>query len=151
MQLMSKFNKGFRLLLCVIDTFSKYTWIIPLKDKKGVKITNAFRKNLNETNCKPNKIWVDRHSEIYNRSMKSFLKNNDIEMYSTHNEGKSVVAERPIRTIKNKIYKNNWKDPKFKIGDFIEISKYKNIFGKVCTPNLSEEVFAVKKVKITVL
>ena len=54
---------------------------------------------------KANKIWLDKVSEFYNRSMKSFLQNDDIEMYSTHNKGKSVVAERFIRTLKNKIYK----------------------------------------------
>ena len=72
---------------------------------KAVKITNAFQKILDESNCKPKKIWVDRGSEFYNRSMKSYLQNIDIEMYSTHNEGRFVVAERFIRTLKNKIYK----------------------------------------------
>ena len=56
MQLISKFNKGIRFLLCVIDIFSKYAWVIPLKDKKGITITNAFQKILDESNCKPNKI-----------------------------------------------------------------------------------------------
>ena len=129
--------------------------------------------------------------------MKSWLEKNDIEMYSVHNEGKSVVAERFIRTLKNKIYKymtsisknvyidklydivnkyNNTylsiiktkpadvkpstyiesskeinKDPKFKIGDFVRISKYKNIFAKGYVPNWSEEVFVIKKVKNNVL
>ena len=105
MQLISKFNKGIRFLLCVIDIFSKYAWVIPLKDKKGITITNAFKKNLNEPNCKTNKRWVDKGSEFYNSSVKSFLQNNDIRVYSTHNEGKSVVAEKFIRTLKNKIYK----------------------------------------------
>ena len=63
-------------------------------------ITNAFQKILNGSNRKPNKIWVDKGSEFYNNSFKKWLKDNDIEMYSTHNEGKSVVAERFIRTIK---------------------------------------------------
>ena len=85
--------------------FSKYAWVIPLKDKKGITITNAFKKNLNEPNCKTNKRWVDKGSEFYNSSVKSFLQNNDIRVYSTHNEGKSVVAEKFIRTLKNKIYK----------------------------------------------
>ena len=104
-QLISKFNKGFRFLLCVIDIFSKYTWVIPLKDKKGIIITNAFQKVLKESNKKLNKMWVDKGSEFYNRSMKLWLEKNGIEMYSTHNEGKSVAAERFIRTLKNKIYK----------------------------------------------
>ena len=104
MQLIKKFNKGFRFLLCVIDIYSKYAWVIPLKDKKGIKITNAFQTVLKESNRKSNKIWVDKGSEFYNRSMKSWLEKNDIEMYSTHNEGKSVITERIIRTLKNKIY-----------------------------------------------
>ena len=105
MQLITKFNKGFRFLLCVIDIFSKYAWVVPLKGKKGVSIVNAFQKILDDSNRKPNKIWVDKGSEFYNNSFKKWLKDNDIEMYSIHNEGKSVVAERFIRTLKTKIYK----------------------------------------------
>ena len=105
MQLIIKLNKGFRFLLCVIDIYSKQAWVIPLKDKKRIAITNAFPKVLDESNQKPNKIWVDKGRELCNRSMKSWLEKNAIEMYSTHNEGKSVVAERFIRTLKNKTYK----------------------------------------------
>ena len=68
MQLISKFNKGFRFVLCVINIFSKYAWVVPLKDKKGVSIVNAFQKVLKESNRKPNKIWVDKGSEFYNNS-----------------------------------------------------------------------------------
>ena len=103
--MISKFNEGICFLLCVIDTFSKYTWAVPLKDKKRITITHTFQKILDESNSKPNKIWVDKGSEFYKRSMKSWLQDNGIEMYSTQNEGKSVVAERFIRTLKNKIYK----------------------------------------------
>ena len=74
--------------------------VIPLKDKKRITISNPFQKFLNESKRKPNKIWVDKGSEFYNRSVKSSLQNNDIEMYSTNNEGKSVVAKRFIRTLK---------------------------------------------------
>ena len=98
-------NKGFRFLLCVIDIFSKYTLVAPLKDKKGVSIVDAFQKILDNSNRKPNKIWVDKGSEFYNNSFKKWLKDNDIEMYSIYNEGKSVVAERFTRTLKTKIYK----------------------------------------------
>ena len=141
---------------------------------------------------KPNKICVDKGSEFYNNAFKKWLKDNDIEMYSIHNEGKSVVAERFIRTLKTKIYKYmtsisknvyinklddivneynntyhrtikmkpvnvkdnacidlekevNNKDSKFKIGDLVRISKYKNIFVKRYTPNWSEEVSVNKK------
>ena len=64
-----------------------------------------FQKILKESDTKPNKIWVDRGSEFYNRSMKSWLEKNGIEMYSTHNKGKYVIAERFIRALKNKIYR----------------------------------------------
>ena len=143
---------------------------------------------------KTNKIWVVQGSEFYNNSFKDFFKINNIKMYSTYNEGKSVVAGGFIRTLKNKImaaisknvyfdflddivnkYNNtvhktiktkpidvtddsyteyvensNKKDPKFKVGDHVRISKYKNIFAKGYTPNWSEEVFVINKIKNTV-
>ena len=105
MQLISKFNKWFRFLLCAIDIFSKYAWVVPLKDKKGITIVDAFQKILKESNRRPNKIWVDKGNEFYNNSFKKWLKDNDIEIYSIHNEAKSVVAERFIRTLKTKTYK----------------------------------------------
>ena len=197
MQLLSKYNKGIRFLLCVIDIFSKYAWVIPLKDKKGISIVKAFQSILKHSNRKPNKIWVDKGSEFYNAYFKKWFRDNNIVMYSTHNEGKSVVAERFIRTIKSEIYKYmtsisknvyidklddildkynntyhttikmklvdvkdntyintnkeiNNKDPKFKVGDHVKISKYKNIFAKGYMPNWSEEVFVIKKAKNTV-
>ena len=106
MQLLSKYNKGIRFLLCVIDIFSKYASVVPLKDKKGISIVKAFQMILKQSNSrKPNKIWVDKGSEFYNAYFKKRLRDNDIVMYSTHNEGKSVVAERFIRMLKSKIYK----------------------------------------------
>ena len=106
MQLISKYNKGVRFLLCVIDIFSKYAWVVPLKDKKDVSIVAAFQSILKQSNKKPNKIWVDKGFESYNTSFKKWLQDNNIVIYSTHNEGKSVVAERFIRTLKSKIYKH---------------------------------------------
>ena len=197
MQLFSKYNKGIRFLLYVIDIFSKYAWVVPLKDKKGISIVKAFQSILKQSNRKPNKIWVDKGPEFYNAYFKKWLRDNDIVMYSTNNEGKSVVAERFIRTIKSKIYKYmtsisknvyidklddivdkynntyqttikmkpidvkdntyintskeiNNEDPKFKVGDHVRISKYKNIFAKGYMPNWSEEVLVIKKVKNTV-
>ena len=95
-QLISKYNKGIRYLLRAIDLFSKYAFVVPLKDKKGATIVKAFQSILNNAKRKPNKIWIDQGSEFYNNCFKNFLKDNNIEMYSTHNEGKSVVAERFI-------------------------------------------------------
>ena len=76
-----------------------------MKDKNGTTITNAFQKYSKESNCKPNKTLVDKGSKFYDRSVKSWLETKDIEMYSIHNEEKSVVAERLIRTLKNIICK----------------------------------------------
>ena len=104
MQSLSKYNKGIKQLLCAIDIFSKYAWVVPLKDKKGTSIVNTFQKIISEGR-KPNKKWVYQGSEFYNSSFKDFVKTKDIEMYSIYNEGKSAVAERFIRTLKNKIFK----------------------------------------------
>ena len=105
MQLISKYNKGIRYLLCAIDLFSKYVFVVPLKDKKGPTIINAFQSILDKSKRKPNKIWVDQGSEFYNNNFIKWLKDNDITMYSTYNKGESVAAERFIKTLKNKIYK----------------------------------------------
>ena len=86
--------------------YSKYAFVIPLKDKKGISIVNGFNKIIKQSNRKPNKIWVDQGCEFYNNVFKKWLSSNDIIMYSTFNEGKSVVAERFIRTLKNKLYKH---------------------------------------------
>ena len=86
----------FSLFRFYYDIFSKHTWSVPLKDKKDITITNAFQETLDESHVKPNKLWADKSSKSYNRSMKSWLQDNDTEMYSTHNEEKSVVAERFI-------------------------------------------------------
>ena len=101
MQSLSKYNKGFKYLLCATDLFSKYALVIPIKDKKGTSIVNTFKKIISGGQKKPNKTWVDQVSEFYNQSFKDFLKINNIEMYSTYNEGKSVVAEGFIRNLKN--------------------------------------------------
>ena len=84
---------------------SKYAWVIPLKDKKQTRIVNAFQKIVSKER-KPNKIWVDQGSKFHNQSFKDFLKINNIEIYSTFIEGKSDVAERFIRILKNKIFKH---------------------------------------------
>ena len=103
MQLISKYNKGIRYLLCAIDLLSKYAWVVPLKDKKGATIANGFQSILDSQN--KNIIWFDQDSAVFNNVFK-WLKDNNMEMYATYNEGKSVVAERFIRTLKNKIYKH---------------------------------------------
>ena len=176
--------------------FSKYVFVIPLKDKKGISILNAFDKIRKQFNRKPNKIWVDEGGEFCNNIFKKWLSDNDIIMYSTYNEGKSVAAVRFIRTLKSKLYKHmtatgknvyydvlddvvnkynntkhstikmkpidvrdnkrvyidehNEKLSRFKVGDRVRISKFKNIFAKGYTPNWSKEIFIVDKINDTV-
>ena len=92
--------------MCVIDLFSKYAFVVPLKYKKGASVVKGFKKIVNESARQPNKIWVDQGSKFYNKTFKNWLVDEGIEMYSTYNEGKSVVAERFIITSKNKLYKH---------------------------------------------
>ena len=124
-----------------------------MKDNKGITVTNVFQKIVKESNRKPNKIWVDKGSESYNRSMKSWLEKNAIEMYSTYNEGKSIVAERCIRTLKNKTYKyitsiskNVYTD---KLDDIVGTLERREIFGmfneKNCKIKTSQKEFRVEK------
>ena len=105
MQSSRKYNKGTKYLLCKINLFSKYAWVIPLKNKK-ICIVNMFQKIISKGQRKPNKIWVNQGSKFFNNSFKEFLKMINIEMYSTYSEGKSVVTERFIKTLKNKIFKH---------------------------------------------
>ena len=177
--------------------YSKYAFVVPLKGKKGINIVNAFDKIIKQSKRKPNKIWVGQRSEFYNNNLKKWLSDNNIIMYSTYNEGKSVVVERFIRTLKNKLYKHmtatgknvyydvlddivneynntkhstikmkpkdvrnnnkrvyidehNEKDSRFKVGDRVRISKFKNMYAKGYTPNWSREIFIVDKKNDTV-
>ena len=125
---LTKKNKGIKYLLYVIDLYSKYAFVIPLKDKKGISIVNVFDKIIKQSNRKPNKIWVDQGGEFYNNVFKKWLSDNDIIMYSTYNEGKSVVAERFIRTLKNKLYKQMTATGKNVYYDVLDdvVNKYNN-------------------------
>ena len=105
-QLFSKKNKGIRYLLCVVDLFSRYAFVILLKSKTGSAVVDAFEEILNKTGRKPNNIWVDQGKEFCIKDIKSWLVDRGIGMYSTYNEGKSLIAERFIRTLKNKLYKH---------------------------------------------
>ena len=133
MQLISKYSKGITYLLCAIDLFSKYAWVVSLKEKKGTTIVNAFESISDSSKSKPNKIWVAQGSEFYNTHFKKWLKHNDIEMYSTHNEGKTVVAGRFIRTLKNKIYKHMTAISKNVYFDVLNdiVDKYNNTYIKL--------------------
>ena len=112
--------------------FRKYSFVVPWKDKKGTSIANAFQSILENSKRKANKIWVDQGSEFYSTHFKKWLKDNNIEMHSTHNQGKSVVAERFIRTLKNKIYKHVTAISKNVYFDVLNdvVDKYNNTYHK---------------------
>ncbi|XP_065645837.1 uncharacterized protein LOC136076292 [Hydra vulgaris] len=99
MQSFSKFNDGIKYLLMVIDVFSKYGWIFPLKSKTGVDVAHALNKIFEKRKCE--KLWVDKGKEFYNKHVKSL----GINIYSTENEEKSCVVERWNRTMKKKMFK----------------------------------------------
>ena len=80
-----------------------YPWVKPLKDKKGKTVLNAFIKIVNESNHKSNKLWFDQGRKFYDKFTQEWLENNDILIYSTHNEGKLIIAERFIKIQKSKI------------------------------------------------
>ena len=128
MQSLSRKNKGIKYILCAIDLYSKYTFVVPLKDKKGISIVNTFDKIIKQSERKPNKIWVDQGGEFYNSVFKKWLSDNDIIMYSTYNEGKSVVAERFMRALKNKLYKHMTATDKNVYYDALDdlVNKYNN-------------------------
>ena len=117
MQEWSEENKGFRYMLNVIDVFSKFAWSIPLKDKKGITVLNAFKQIVKESGRISKHIWVDEGLEFYNKNMDEWLKENNIIRYSTHGEHKSAVVERFNRTLKANMWKRftaentrNWID-----------------------------------------
>ena len=104
MQQFSRWNKGYRYLLMVLDVFSKFGWIVPLKDKKGETVAEALKTILKEGR-KPQYLWTDKGKEYYNKHVKELLDKNKITLYSTENEEKSSVCERWNRTIKTKMWK----------------------------------------------
>ena len=146
MQSLSRKNKGIKYLLCAIDLYSKYTFVIPLKDKKGISIVNAFDKIIKQSNRKPNKIWVDQEGEFYNNVFKKWFSDNDIIMYSTYNEGKSVVAERFIKTLKNKLYKHMTATDKNVYYDVLDdvVNKYNNTKHRNILMNIMKKIVDLK-------
>ena len=98
----SKWNKGVKYLLTTIDVFSKYGWIVVLKDKKTESVSLAFEHTFKKSKRKPEKLWTDKGSEFISKHFKEFLKKNKIKLYHTE---KSSVIERWNKTMKNKMWK----------------------------------------------
>ena len=185
---LSKFNKGIKYLFCILDLYSRYAFVFPLKDKTSKTILNVFKSF--KTYC--NLFWVDRGSEFVNKEFKEFCKSKGIKIYHTNGESKAVFIERFNRTLKQKLseymivnnttkYINVLKDivdeynnsihsstketpnsiyidgnksndiaidfasktPKFKIGDYVRISRIKGVFEKGYVPKWSKEVFKI--------
>ena len=128
MQSFAQHNNGVKYLLNVIDVFRKYAWSVPLLDKTGNTITNAFDNIIEQSNRKPNKLWVDQGSEFFNRVMDKWLKDNHIMRYTTFNEGKAVVVERFNRTIKTRMWKYFSANNTYKYVDVLDelIRQYNN-------------------------
>ena len=102
----SRQNKNFRYILVVLDIFSRFAWVRPLKDKTGTSVARALQDIITTSGKKPHKIWSDRGTEFYNATVAHLLERNNIKLYSTHNEPKASIAERFIRTLRNKIESN---------------------------------------------
>jgi Integrase core domain len=197
----AKINKNYKYLLTVINTFSKYAWAIPIKNKTGQEVARAMDSILFTLNTTPRNFQTDHGLEFYNIHFKNLMKKYNINHYSTFSGLKSSIVERFNRTIKGKMWKQfslqgsyKWLDilpklianynntkhrtiamkpievnaqnelkllktvyskpkvfqrGKFKIGDYVRISKYRQIFDKSYTPNWSTEIFRIYKVRIT--
>jgi hypothetical protein len=192
MSMYSHQNKGIHFLCCIIDIYSRYAWVFPMKDKTGKTLTDTFEQ-LKEY---PHNLWADRGTEFLNKDFSKFCEKHKINLYHTYGNSKAAYIERFIRTLKNKIhayqllhasyryidglkdivdeynnsihssinmkpsdvfhdhleveennvYYGTRKKPKFKVGDYVRISKTKGIFEKGYTPNWSKEVYRIKRV-----
>ena len=101
----SRENDGFKYVLCVVDCYTRFAFCVPLKNKNANTVYNAFKYIIDETGYKPNFLWTDEGKEFYNDKLDRYLKENQIKLYSTYGENKSVIVERFNQNIKGKIYK----------------------------------------------
>lgn len=197
----SNLNKGYKFLLTVIDTFSKFAWVEAIKSKSGNNVTLAFQKILKKDLRAPKNLQTDDGKEFFNKEFGNLMKNHKINHYSTFSVMKASIVERFNRTLKTKMFKefsfkgsykwiniyqklvdtynrtnhrtikmppinvnslnekkllNTVYNPlklfihsKLHVGDYVRISKYKNIFEKGYTPNFSSEIFKIKTIQNT--
>ena len=96
---LAKYNKNYKFIFTIFDNHTKFAWAIPLKDKSGKSTTTAFKKLIETSKRKPEKVWSDRGKEFYNKTFLDFLKQNEIQIYSTHSDLKAVFVERFNRTL----------------------------------------------------
>ena len=163
---LSSNNQGVKYLLCVIDVFTKYAWIKPLKYKKAKTVLNSFIGKVNESKHKPNKVWVDQGRESYNNLMQKWLDDNDILMYSNqsylgyfselvyeyNNAYYRSIGKETIHvdySAFSEEFKPSHKARKFKVDGRVRVTKYKNILSKGYTDNWSREIFVINSVMKT--
>lgn len=203
MQTFAKVNRGYRYILVVINTFSKFVWALPLKSKTGEEVAKAIATIFTKPKNIPKNLQTDLGKEFYNKHFTALMNKFNINHYSSYSTLKSSIAERVIRTLKSLLYKEfslrgnyKWLDvlpeivniynhrrhsttgykpvdvntknekqilndvydrlktidpkkPKFKVGDAVRVSKYRNVFDKSYTPNWSTEIFEVDKMQTT--
>ena len=104
---LSKYNKNHKFIFTILDNYTKYAWAIPLKDKSGRSTTTALKNLIEKAKRKPDKIWSDRGKEFYNKTFLDFLKQKEIQIYSTNSDLKAVFVERFNRTLLDLIKKTN--------------------------------------------
>lgn len=199
------YNKGFKFILVVIDCFSKFVWVVPLKTKSKIEVLQAFQSIFKKSDRRPINLQTDMGTEFYNNDFKKLMNTYQINHYSTYSVKKASIVERVIRTLKTQLFKsfslkgsykwvgdqlekvvycyndtkhrvtqekpanvkkynenkvlnniNKYHDksncihkPRFDIGDYVRISKYKGCFQKGYTPNWSTEIFIIRKVNNT--
>ena len=148
MRLFSKQNKGINYLLTVIDVFSKFAWALPLKAKTGKQMIELFGKLFKER--KPKKLWTDAGKEFMNKEFKTFLNDNNIELYQTYNEGKAVVIERWNRTLKEKMWRHFTETKSNKYLDILPklVNQYNNTYHNTIKMTPTEGSMVENKHKI---
>ena len=150
MQSFSRFNKGYKYILMIIDVFSKYGWAIALKTKTGIKVARAFSE-LWKKQTPPQKLWTDKGKEFYNKPMKDLMEKYHVQIYSTENEEKSSVVERWNRTIKRIMWKyftaNNTKEYINALSEIID--KYNNRYHSSikCSPTVARQPSSYERVR----
>jgi hypothetical protein len=136
MSLFEKQNEGYKYMLTCIDLFSRYAWVIPMKNKTGKETATAIEQIIKKAKTQPNKIWVDEGTEFYNKDVKKTL-GRSTSLYSTHGKAKAAIIERFNRTFKSMMYKrfttNNNRKWLGLIDTLLEKynnKKHKSLFGK---------------------
>ena len=159
MQSLSRKNKGIKYLLCAIDLFSKYAFVVPLKDKKEISVTNGFNKIIKQSGRKvaerfirtlKNKLY--KHMTATGKNVYYDVLDDIVNEYNNTEHNTIKMKPKDVGNNNKRVYidEHNGKHSRFKVGDRVRISKFKNIFAKGYTPNWSRGIFIVNKINDTV-